>query len=106
MQIQIGWLLQKPADLDLHCLQRQGISRLSSTRVKSYLFFIFKITEALSYLHGTEQMIHRNVCPQSVLVTRRGNWKLAGLGFAERVKDGKVSILVFVRAQLFKASLA
>ena len=26
VQIQISWLLQKPADLDLHCLQWQGIS--------------------------------------------------------------------------------
>ena len=25
MQIQISWLLQKPTDLDLLCLQRQGI---------------------------------------------------------------------------------
>ena len=24
MQIQISWLLQKPTDLGLHCLQRQG----------------------------------------------------------------------------------
>ena len=24
MQIQISWLLQKPTDLDLHCLQKQG----------------------------------------------------------------------------------
>ena len=35
MQIQISWLLQKPTDLDLHCLQRQGISRFSRTRVKA-----------------------------------------------------------------------
>ena len=34
MQIQISWLLQKPTDLDLHCLQRQGISAFSRTRVK------------------------------------------------------------------------
>ena len=34
VQIQISWLLQKPTDLDLHCLQRQGISRFSRTRVK------------------------------------------------------------------------
>ena len=26
MQIQISWLLKKLTDLDLHCLQRQGIS--------------------------------------------------------------------------------
>ena len=32
MQIQINWLPQKPTDLDLHCLQRQGISGLSRTR--------------------------------------------------------------------------
>ena len=34
VQIQISWLLQKPTDLYLHCLQRQGISGLSRTRVK------------------------------------------------------------------------
>ena len=34
VQIQISWLLKKPTDLDLHCLQRQGISRFSRTRVK------------------------------------------------------------------------
>ena len=32
VQIQISWLLQKPTDLDLHCLQRQGISGFSRTR--------------------------------------------------------------------------
>ena len=37
MQIQISWLLRKPTDLDLHCLQRQGISGFSRTRVKSKL---------------------------------------------------------------------
>ena len=34
VQIQISWLLQKPTDLDLHCLQRQSTSRFSRTRVK------------------------------------------------------------------------
>ena len=34
MQIQISWLLQKPTDLDLYCLQRQGISGFSRTGVK------------------------------------------------------------------------
>ena len=37
VQIQISWLLQKPTDLDLHCLQRQGISGLSRARVKTTL---------------------------------------------------------------------
>ena len=34
VQIQISWLLQKPTDLDLYCLQRQGISGFSRTRFK------------------------------------------------------------------------
>ena len=41
VQIQISWLLQKPTDLDLHCLQRQGISGLSRTRVNVYVPFVF-----------------------------------------------------------------
>ena len=40
VQIQISWLLQKPTDLDLHCLQRQGMSRFSRTKVKLLLFEI------------------------------------------------------------------
>ena len=36
MQIQISWLLQKPADLDLHCLQRQGISGFSRARINVF----------------------------------------------------------------------
>ena len=40
VQIQISWLLQKPTDLELHCLQRWGISGFSRTRVNFlYLFF-------------------------------------------------------------------
>ena len=35
VQIQISWLLQKPTDLDLHCLQRHGIFGFSRTRVKT-----------------------------------------------------------------------
>ena len=40
MQIQISWLLQKPTDLDLHCLQMQGISGPSKTRVNIEIQYI------------------------------------------------------------------
>ena len=36
MQIKISWLLQKLTDPDLHCLQRQDISRFSRTRVNTF----------------------------------------------------------------------
>lgn len=32
-------------------------------------------------------MLHRNVCPASILVTKKGTWKLAGLEFT-----GKLSV--------------
>ena len=41
VQFQISWLLQKPADLDLHCLQRQGTSGFRRTRVILYAFLQF-----------------------------------------------------------------
>ena len=34
VQVQISWLFQKPTDLDLYSLQRQGVSGFSRTRVK------------------------------------------------------------------------
>ena len=40
VQVQISWLLQKPTDLDLHCLQRQAISGFSRTRVKKNIIWI------------------------------------------------------------------
>ena len=48
MQIQISWLLQKPTDLDLHCLQRQGISRFSMTRFKIIVLYPKTLTEKSS----------------------------------------------------------
>ena len=42
----IRLLLQKPTDLALHCLQRQGISGFSRTRVKR-CFVLFVCVEVL-----------------------------------------------------------
>ncbi|KAG8278353.1 hypothetical protein J6590_021246 [Homalodisca vitripennis] len=41
------------------------------------------ITEALSFLHYSGHVLHRNVCPSSILVTKKGTWKLGGLEFTE-----------------------
>ncbi|XP_069702652.1 SCY1-like protein 2 [Periplaneta americana] len=48
---------------------------------------ILQITEALSFLHYSGHVLHRNVCPSSILVTKKGTWKLGGLEFTERVND-------------------
>ncbi|XP_046394764.1 SCY1-like protein 2 isoform X2 [Ischnura elegans] len=52
-----------------------------------FKYGILQITEALSFLHYSGHVIHRNVCPSSILVTKKGTWKLGGLEFTERVSD-------------------
>ncbi|XP_054734501.1 uncharacterized protein LOC129241981 [Anastrepha obliqua] len=46
-----------------------------------FKYGFLQLVEALSYLHYSGHVIHRNVCPSSILVTKRGTWKLAGLEF-------------------------
>ena len=50
VQIQISWFLLKPTDLDLHCLQRQGISGFSRTRLKFLPFGIWIYSKWLKVL--------------------------------------------------------
>jgi SCY1-like protein 2 len=47
---------------------------------------VFQITEALSFLHYSGHVLHRNVCPSSILVTKKGTWKLGGLEFTGMLK--------------------
>lgn len=42
----------------------------------------FQIADALDFLSA--QVYHHNICPSSVLVTKLGNWKLAGMEFLSK----------------------
>ena len=60
MQIQISWLLlPKPTDLDLHCLQKQGISGFSRTRFKFYTNLVRQAEEdyGLAVLDNKEERL-------------------------------------------------
>ncbi|XP_026314465.1 SCY1-like protein 2 isoform X2 [Hyposmocoma kahamanoa] len=46
---------------------------------------LLQIIEALHFLHYTTRQMHRNVCPQVIIVTKRGTWKLFGLEFIENI---------------------
>ena len=66
VQIQISWLLQKPTDLDLHCLQRRGISGFSRTRVKCTVKLCWwqSQTEAFSAIKGDRNSkINNSILP-------------------------------------------
>ncbi|CAL7943963.1 unnamed protein product [Xylocopa violacea] len=70
-------------------------SHRATTYVKEYelldieiKYGLLQITEALLFLHGTCKVLHRNVCPASIIITKRGTWKLSGLEFiVEKVND-------------------
>ena len=49
VQIQISWLLKKPTDLDLLCLQRQDIFGFSMTRVKAKICIEGKLFWVLAF---------------------------------------------------------
>ena len=46
-----------------------------------YFAFLFQLSEALAFLHCSAKMIHGNVCPESVIVSKNGAWKIAGFDF-------------------------
>ena len=56
VQIKISWLLQKPTDLDLHFLQRQGISGFSRPRVKISLYAVFQGDSVLYFSHYKQNL--------------------------------------------------
>jgi SCY1-like protein 2 len=65
-----------------------------SNDVRAYQFLDFEIrygilqlAEALNSLHTSCKIIHRNLCPQSIIVTRKGTWKLFGFEFIEKCND-------------------
>ena len=87
VQIQISWLLQKPTDLDLHCLQKrtypgsagQGLKGLTSTCAHS-----FTINWQLPFLNqGMERKTAENI---SWSISRNNVARLAGLWLRKESK--------------------
>ncbi|GFR26694.1 SCY1-like protein 2 [Trichonephila clavata] len=56
---------------------------------------VLQLTEALCFLHYSCKLIHRNLCPQSVIINKRGTWKLAGLEFAEKCNENDIMVNIF-----------
>jgi len=76
----------------LYCIDR--FSCVAASVLLTYLmgvidmelrYGILQVAEALFYLHATERLLHLNVCPQNVIVTKRGMWKLSGLCFTQNI---------------------
>ncbi|XP_066586184.1 SCY1-like protein 2 isoform X2 [Prorops nasuta] len=53
---------------------------------------LLQVTEALLFLHANCKVIHRNVCPTSIIITKRGTWKLSGFEFTEKLNDVSIPV--------------
>ncbi|RNA06295.1 SCY1 2 [Brachionus plicatilis] len=42
---------------------------------------LLQLAEALSFLHKDAKILHRNICPESIIINSNGAWKLAGFEF-------------------------
>ncbi|KAJ2229270.1 Protein kinase domain-containing protein ppk32 [Coemansia sp. RSA 485] len=44
---------------------------------------LLQVSQALQFLHRDANLVHGNLQPSAVVVNAKGDWKLAGLGFAQ-----------------------
>lgn len=42
---------------------------------------LIQLAEGLSFLHSDVKLLHRNICPESILVNKQGAWKISGFDF-------------------------
>ena len=80
VQIQVSWLIKKPTDLDLHCLQNKGISGFSMRRVKNYHIYpkywdtITTYNTSLKKEENNEQPIYEDTIFTVCFGTDRQAW--------------------------------
>lgn len=49
---------------------------------------LMQVAEGLSFLHKDVKMLHRNICPESIIINSNGAWKIAGFElFATNIND-------------------
>ncbi|VEN63696.1 unnamed protein product [Callosobruchus maculatus] len=42
---------------------------------------LLQISEGLAFLHGDVRLLHKNICPESIVISSQGAWKIFGLDF-------------------------
>ncbi|PRW61454.1 SCY1 2 [Chlorella sorokiniana] len=53
--------------------------RLSELEIKHGLL---QVADTLHFLHSEAGLVHKGLCPSTILITQSGSWKLAGFGFS------------------------
>ncbi|CAI4228738.1 unnamed protein product [Auanema sp. JU1783] len=56
---------------------------------------LVQLGEALAFLHIDARILHRNLCPESVIINDRGAWKLGGFDFSVSGTAGPTGGMVY-----------
>ncbi|XP_008548320.1 SCY1-like protein 2 [Microplitis demolitor] len=66
----------------------ENISQISSKDLKDYKLLdveikygLLQLGEGLAFLHSDVKLLHRNLCPESVVINKNGAWKIFGFDF-------------------------
>ncbi|CAD7092835.1 unnamed protein product [Hermetia illucens] len=43
---------------------------------------LLQIAEGLRFLHSDMKLVHRNLCPESIIINKQGSWKIFGFDFS------------------------
>ncbi|XP_014477686.1 PREDICTED: SCY1-like protein 2 [Dinoponera quadriceps] len=91
-------LAAQPSTLHMAKQNHPPATSHRSTFIKEYelleleiKYGLLQITEALLFLHNIKYL-HRNVCPTSIIITKRGTWKLSGFEFTEKVDEVPIAV--------------
>lgn len=49
---------------------------------------LLQISEGLSFLHNSAKMLHRNICPESIIINEQGAWKICGFDYCLSSSSG------------------
>ena len=80
--------VQYPTDTTIseESLQNMLRSPLHEVDIK---FGFIQLCEALSFLHNDAKIVHGNICPENIILTASGDWKLSGFEFAITATQGQ-----------------
>lgn len=56
---------------------------------------LLQIAEGLVFLHRDAKLIHRNLCPENIIINRNGIWKIAGFEFSVQTTTPNEQLLEF-----------
>lgn len=42
---------------------------------------LLQLTEGLAFLHSDAKLLHKNICPESIIINKEGGWKIFGFDF-------------------------